>query len=103
VKYAALVLKNLTRNRRRMILTVLSIAASLFIFSALAGMLTLANQILSDTASSVRIACHNKAGLGLFAARSLQTRRAPDALSAPRAAPRSSTRSPRRVRISRPS
>ena len=63
MKYAALVLKNLTRNRRRTILTVLSIAVSLFIFSALASLPTVANQILADSASSVRIACHNKAGL----------------------------------------
>ena len=63
MKYAALVLKNLTRNKRRTILTVLSIAVSLFIFSALASVPTVANQILADSASSVRIACHNKAGL----------------------------------------
>jgi putative ABC transport system permease protein len=63
MKFAALVFKNLTRNRRRTILTVLSIAVSLFIFSALASLPTVAEQILADSASSVRIACHNKAGL----------------------------------------
>jgi cell division protein FtsX len=35
MKYVQLVLKNLLRNRRRTILTVLSIGVSLFIFSAL--------------------------------------------------------------------
>ena len=44
MKFAALVLKNLTRNKRRTILTVLSIAVSLFIFSALASVPTVANQ-----------------------------------------------------------
>ncbi|HUA31995.1 MAG TPA: FtsX-like permease family protein [Candidatus Binataceae bacterium] len=63
MKYAMLVLKNLTRSKRRTILTVLSIAVSLFIFSALVSLPTVANQILSDTASSVRVSCHNKAGL----------------------------------------
>lgn len=63
MKFAALVLKNLTRNKRRTALTVLSIAVSLFVFSALASVPVVANQILSDSASSVRIACHNKAGL----------------------------------------
>jgi putative ABC transport system permease protein len=63
VKYTGLVLKNLVRSRRRTILTVLSIAVSLFIFSALVSIPTVANQILSDTASSTRIATHNKAGL----------------------------------------
>ena len=63
MKYTALVLKNLVRSKRRTILTVLSIAVSLFIFSALVSVPTAANQILSDTASSTRIATHNKAGL----------------------------------------
>ena len=63
MKYTALVLKNLMRSKRRTILTVLSIAVSLFIFSALVSLPTVANQILGDTASSARIATHNKAGL----------------------------------------
>ncbi|HUY26863.1 MAG TPA: FtsX-like permease family protein [Candidatus Binataceae bacterium] len=63
MKYVALVLKNLLRSKRRTILTIFSIAVSLFIFSALVSLPTVANQILSDSASSVRIACHNKAGL----------------------------------------
>ena len=63
MKYTSLVLKNLMRSKRRSILTVLSIAVSLFIFAALVSVPIAANQILGDTASSTRIATHNKAGL----------------------------------------
>jgi putative ABC transport system permease protein len=63
MKYAMLVLKNLTRSKRRTILTVLSIAVSLFIFSALIRMPAVVNQFLADSASSTRVAVHNKAGV----------------------------------------
>lgn len=63
MKYAILVLKNLTRSKRRTILTVLSIAVSLFIFSALVSMPAVANRFLADSASTTRLACHNKAGI----------------------------------------
>jgi putative ABC transport system permease protein len=63
MKYAMLVLKNLTRSKRRTILTVLSIAVSLFIFSALVSMPAVVNQFLADSASTTRVACHNKAGV----------------------------------------
>jgi putative ABC transport system permease protein len=63
MKFAALIFKNLLRSKRRTVLTVFSIAVSLFIFSALVSLPTVANEILSDSASSVRISCHNKAGL----------------------------------------
>jgi len=63
MKYTALVFKNLVRSKRRTVLTVLSIAVSLFIFSALISIPTVANEILGNTASSTRIATHNKAGL----------------------------------------
>ncbi|HUD66926.1 MAG TPA: FtsX-like permease family protein [Candidatus Sulfotelmatobacter sp.] len=62
MKFTALVLKNLLRSKRRTILTVLSIAVSLFIFSALTSLPTVANRVLADTASSVRIACRTKMG-----------------------------------------
>ena len=62
MKFATLVVKNLLRSRRRTILTVLSIAVSLFIFSALISLPTVANHVLADTASSVRIACRTKMG-----------------------------------------
>ena len=51
------------RSKRRTILTVLSIAVSLFIFSALVSMPAVVNQFLADSASSTRVACHNKAGV----------------------------------------
>jgi putative ABC transport system permease protein len=63
IKWLVLILKNLRRNRRRSILTVLSITVSLFIFCALASVPVVADQVLADSASSLRIACHNKAGL----------------------------------------
>jgi ABC-type antimicrobial peptide transport system permease subunit len=67
MEYARLVLKNLFRNRRRTILTTISIAISLFIFSALVSLPTFANQVLADTASSVRIACRTKMGFVVVA------------------------------------
>ncbi len=63
MKFVYLVLKNLLRNKRRLFLTILSIAVSLFVFSALVSLPTVANQLLASTASSERIICHNKAGL----------------------------------------
>jgi putative ABC transport system permease protein len=63
LKYLTLVFKNLFRSKRRTFLTVLSIAVSLFIFSALVSIPTVADQILGNTASSTRVATHNKAGL----------------------------------------
>jgi putative ABC transport system permease protein len=63
-KYALLVFKNLTRSKRRTILTILSIAVSLFIFAVLVSLPTFANQLLADTVSSVRILCRTKMGLG---------------------------------------
>ena len=62
MRFATLVLKNLLRSRRRTILTVLSIGVSLFIFSALISLPTVANHVLADSASSVRIACRTKMG-----------------------------------------
>jgi putative ABC transport system permease protein len=63
MKFLVLILKNLMRSKRRTLLTVFSIAVSLFIFSALISMPTVARRVLADSASSVRIATHNKAGL----------------------------------------
>src|SRR2546426_12573313 len=63
-KYLKLIFKNLLRSKRRTILTILSIAVSLFIFSVLVSLPTFANQMLADTTSSVRILCRTKMGLG---------------------------------------
>src|SRR5258707_11974113 len=62
-KYLTLIFKNLLRTKRRTILTILSIAVSLFIFSVLVSLPTFANQMLADTTSSVRIICRTKMGL----------------------------------------
>ncbi len=63
-KYLTLIFKNLFRSKRRNILTVISIAVSLFIFSVLMSVPTFANQMLADTASSLRIVCRTKMGFG---------------------------------------
>lgn len=63
MKYASLAFKNLFRSKRRTLLTISSIAVSLFIFAALMSVPSVANQLLADTASSVRIVCRSKAGL----------------------------------------
>jgi putative ABC transport system permease protein len=61
-KYLTLVFKNLLRSKRRTVLTILSIAVALFIFAVLVSIPTFANQMLADTASSVRITCRTKMG-----------------------------------------
>ena len=58
-----LVLRNLSRNRRRTLLTVLSIAVSVFMFGALMSLPTLVEEILKDRANSVRIITYAKTGL----------------------------------------
>src|SRR6516164_1995988 len=63
MKYLKLVLRNLLRSKRRTILTILSIAVALFVFSVLVSLPSFANQFLADTASSVRIICRTKMGL----------------------------------------
>lgn len=63
-KYLRLMVKNLLRSKRRTILTILSIAASLFIFSVLVSLPIFANQVLADTASSVRVISRTKMGFG---------------------------------------
>src|SRR5438445_11876095 len=61
-KFALLVFKNLTRSKRRTVLTILSIGVSLFIFAVLVSLPTFANQMLADTASAVRIVSRTKMG-----------------------------------------
>ncbi|MGO9603288.1 MAG: ABC transporter permease [Candidatus Binataceae bacterium] len=63
MKFLPLILRNLFRNRRRTLLTVLSIAVSVFMFVALMSLPGLVNEILKDTASSVRIITYAKTGL----------------------------------------
>jgi putative ABC transport system permease protein len=63
MNYLSLVLRNLTRNKRRSILTTLSITVSVFIFAALISLPGLLNQVLRDRANSLRLICHSKASL----------------------------------------
>ena len=63
MKYLGLILKNLFRNKRRTLLTIVSIAVSLFIFSALTSLPIAVNQVLSAASTSRRLVVHNKAGL----------------------------------------
>ncbi|MGH7863702.1 MAG: ABC transporter permease [Candidatus Binataceae bacterium] len=74
MKFTALLLKSLMRNRRRTALTVISIAVSLFVFAALMSAPTVARTILADTASSVRMVVHNKAGLAYMLPQAYQQR-----------------------------
>ncbi len=64
MKHLPLIVRNLLRNRRRTLLTVLSMGVSVFIFAALVSLPAVVNQILQDSASSLRVICHNKAGFG---------------------------------------
>jgi putative ABC transport system permease protein len=57
-----LIVRNLFRNARRTILTVLSIAVSIFIFAGLMSLPNLVNQILRDRANTLRLVGYNKGG-----------------------------------------
>jgi putative ABC transport system permease protein len=63
MKFLRLISKNLFRHKRRNLLTLLSIAASLFLFSALYSLADVPALILRGNANSLRLVCHNKAGL----------------------------------------
>ncbi len=66
MKYLPLVFINLFRNRRRTLLSVLSIGISMFIFSALMSLPAVVRQLLRDRVSALRLDCANKAGFGGF-------------------------------------
>src|SRR5271156_2072610 len=63
MNYLSLVLRNITRNKRRTILTTLSITVSIFIFASLISLPGLLNQVLRDRANSRRLITHSKASL----------------------------------------
>jgi putative ABC transport system permease protein len=63
MNYLSLVLRNLGRNKRRSILTALSITVSIFIFASLISLPGLLNAVLRDRANSLRLICHSKASL----------------------------------------
>jgi hypothetical protein len=62
MKFVPLIIRNLLRNRRRTILSVLSIGVSTFIFAALMSVPAVAAQLLHDRISALRLICANKAG-----------------------------------------
>jgi putative ABC transport system permease protein len=62
MKFIPLVISNLLRNRRRTILSVLSIGVSTFIFAALMSVPAVAAKLLRDRISALRIVCSAKAG-----------------------------------------
>lgn len=64
MSFAKLALRDLGRNRRRTVMTVASVAVSLFVFSALMSLVTVTDQILASAGGSLRVVCHSKAGFG---------------------------------------
>jgi putative ABC transport system permease protein len=65
LKFLPLIVRNIARNRRRNLLTALSIAVSLFIFSALISLPRVAQQ-LKLSASASRIITVNKTGIAFL-------------------------------------
>ncbi len=66
MKYLPFVFRNLFRNRRRTLLSILSIGISMFIFAALMSLPSVVRQLLRDRVSALRLDCGNKAGFGGF-------------------------------------
>jgi len=66
MKYLPLIFRNLLRNRRRTVLSIISIAISMFIFAALMTLPAVVRQLLRDRVSALRLDCGNKAGFGGF-------------------------------------
>lgn len=66
MKYLPLIITNLFRNRRRTILSVLSIGISMFIFAALMSLPAVVRQLLRDRVSALRLDTGNRAGFGGF-------------------------------------
>jgi len=64
MKFVRLIGRNLTRSRRRTLLTILSIAVSTFIFAALFTLPGFVDRVLASSASNPRLICRGKAGLG---------------------------------------
>src|ERR1700690_8258 len=66
MKFLPLIFRNIFRNRRRTILSVLSIGISMFIFAALMSLPAVVRQVLRDRISALRLDTGNKAGFGGF-------------------------------------
>ena len=62
--FARIIFRDLTRNLRRTIMTITSIAVSLFVFCALMSFAKVPDQLRANANNSVRLVCRNKAGLG---------------------------------------
>jgi putative ABC transport system permease protein len=62
--FARIIFRDLGRNRRRTIMTITSIAVSLFVFCALMSFAKVPDQLRANANNSVRLVCRNKAGLG---------------------------------------
>jgi putative ABC transport system permease protein len=62
--FARMILRDLGRNLRRTIMTITSIAVSLFVFCALMSFAKVPDQMRANANNSVRLVCRNKAGLG---------------------------------------
>jgi putative ABC transport system permease protein len=63
VKYLRLIFRNLGRNRRRTILTIISISVSIFIFCGVLILPVFFAMVIKSSAASLRLVCHAKAGL----------------------------------------
>ena len=62
--FARIIFRDLGRNVRRTMMTITSIAISLFVFCALMSFAKLPDQMRANANNSVRLVCRNKAGLG---------------------------------------
>jgi putative ABC transport system permease protein len=62
MKFIPIVIRNIVRSKRRTLLTVISIAISVFIFAALMSLPGLVDQVMRDRANSTRLICRSKAG-----------------------------------------
>jgi putative ABC transport system permease protein len=62
--FMRLIFRDLGRNSRRTVMTITSIAVSLFVFCALMSFAKLPDRMRANANNSVRLVCRNKAGLG---------------------------------------
>jgi putative ABC transport system permease protein len=63
MKYLRLAFRSLGRNRRRTILTIISIGVSIFIFCGVLILPVFFAMVIKSSAASLRLVCHAKAGL----------------------------------------
>ena len=63
MKFLPIILRNLLRSRRRLLLTVLSIGISTFLFATLMSLPSAFNGLLRDQVSELRLVTINNAGM----------------------------------------